>query len=226
MSILPFLSCCVNPIFIIISRFPAETVFCCKKAAEVSPLPLFLLLLIAALLYLRFGPAEKNNRNDPDAAIAALLTLAEKLSPRYRGEVVFLFLDGDAQHPLGARCFRKAYPAARETPALYLDAVGKGDELLILPNKRCRWNGELLDAILSGFDAVSKRRTCFLKTDGLVCYPSGNRIFKNSVVFCACRKLNGFGRYIAPKSREAAEEENLAALAEGLLQTVACYSPK
>ena len=38
--------------------------------------------------------------------------------------------------------FRKRYPSAKEKPVLCLDCVGSGDELLILPGKGARWNGE------------------------------------------------------------------------------------
>ena len=59
-------------------------------------LPLFLLLLVVALFYPKYGPDEKNNRNANTSGVATLLEVAKTLTPRYRGEVCFLFLDGGA----------------------------------------------------------------------------------------------------------------------------------
>ena len=66
-----------------------------------------------------------------------------------------------------------------------------GDELLILPGKASRWNDKLLDTILEQF-SNSEKKTCFLKTDGLVHYPSDNRAFTGGTVICACKKVKGF----------------------------------
>ncbi|MFR2560269.1 MAG: hypothetical protein ACLS8S_04380 [Oscillospiraceae bacterium] len=74
----------------------------------------------------------------------------------------------------GAKGFRKRYPSAKEKPVLCLDCVGSGDELLILPGKGARWNGELLDAINSSFEN-SERKTCYDKVDGLVHFPGDQR---------------------------------------------------
>ncbi len=96
-------------------------------------LPLFLVLLIGALAYLKYGPSEKNNVNANTSGVAALLRTAEQLTPRYRNDVCFLFLDGGSDNMRGAKGFRKRYPSAKEKPVLCLDCVGSGDELLILP---------------------------------------------------------------------------------------------
>ena len=52
-------------------------------------LPLFLVLLIGALAYLKYGPSEKNNVNANTSGVAALLRTAEQLTPRYRNDVCF-----------------------------------------------------------------------------------------------------------------------------------------
>ena len=98
-------------------------------------LPLFLVLLIGALAYLKYGPSEKNNVNANTSGVAALLRTAEQLTPRYRNDVCLLFLDGGSDNMRGAKGFRKRYPSAKEKPVLCLDCVGSGDELLILPGK-------------------------------------------------------------------------------------------
>ena len=106
-----------------------------------------------------------------------------------------------------------------------LDCVGEGDELLILPGKASRWNDKLLDAILEQF-SNSEKKTCFLKTDGLVHYPSDNRAFTGGTVICACKKVKGFGRCILPRKATGIDEENLSLLCDGLCKLVMYYNPQ
>ena len=97
-------------------------------------LPLFLVLLIGALAYLKYGPSEKNNANANTSGVAALLRTAEQLTPRYRNDVCFLFLDGGSDNMRGAKGFRKRYPSAKEKPVLCqrrraADPAGQGRPL-------------------------------------------------------------------------------------------------
>ena len=189
-------------------------------------LPLFLVLLLGALAYLRWGPSEKNNVNDNASGVAALLRTAEQLTPRYRNDVCFLFLDGGSENMQGAKGFRKRYPSAKEKPVLCLDCVGSGDELLILPGRGARWNGDLLDAINSSFE-ISERKTCYDKVDGLVHFPGDQRAFKQGVAICAVRHVRGFGRLICPTRRDnVIDEENLDLLSRGLVKLAAAYQIK
>ncbi len=189
-------------------------------------LPLFLVLLLGALAYLRWGPSEKNNVNDNTSGVAALLRTAEQLTPRYRNDVCFLFLDGGSENMQGAKGFRKRYPSAKEKPVLCLDCVGSGDELLILPGRGARWNGDLLDAINGSFE-ISERKTCYDKVDGLVHFPGDQRAFKQGVAICAVRHVRGFGRLICPTRRDnVIDEENLELLSRGLVKLAAAYQIK
>ena len=105
-------------------------------------LPLFLLLLAVALFYPKYGPDEKNNRNANTSGVVTLLEVAKTLTPRYRSEVCFLFLDGGTQTGKGAKRLRRAYPRLKEKPVFVVDCVGEGDELLVLgrrPARRHQW---------------------------------------------------------------------------------------
>lgn len=189
-------------------------------------LPLFIILLIGVLAYLRFGPAEKRTANDNTSGVATLLETAEKITPRYRADVAIVFLDGGSESMQGAKGFRKRYPSAKEKPVICLDCVGSGDEILILPGKGARWNGELLDAINGSFEN-SERKTCYDKVDGLVHYPSDNRAFKNGVAICAVRHVKGFGRCILPTGKDnVIDDENIGILRDGLVRLVAAYQVK
>lgn len=188
-------------------------------------LPLFLLLLVVALFYPKYGPDEKNNCNNNASGVVTLLEVAKALTPRYRGEVCFLFLDGGTQGSKGAKRLIHAHPELKKKSVVVLDCVGEGDELLILPGKASRWNDKLLDTILEQF-SNSEKKTCFLKTDGFVHYPSDNRAFTGGTVICACKKVKGFGRCILPRKATGIDEENLSLLCDGLCKLVMYYNPQ
>ena len=137
----------------------------------------------------------------------------------------FLFLDGGTQGSKGAKRLIHAHPELKKKSVVVLDCVGEGDELLILPGKTSRWNDKLLDTILEQF-SNSERKTCFLKTDGLVHYPSDNRAFTGGTVICACKKVKGFGRCILPRKATGIDEENLSLLCDGLCKLVMYYNPQ
>ena len=185
-------------------------------------LPLFLALLLSALLYLRFGPAETRNLNDNTSGVAALLETAAALTPRYRGEVAFAFLDGGMGGMGGAKALRRAYPSTREKFVVNVSCVAEGEELLVLPSRAARWNGEALDAILDSFEN-GEHTTVFLKTDGLIYYPSDNRAFRQSFAICGTDKVSGFGRLIRPRRAMSIDEEHITILKSGLCKLMATY---
>ena len=65
-----------------------------------------------------------------------------------------------------------------------------------------------------------------MKTDGLVHYPSDNRVFTGGTVICACKKVKGFGRCILPRRAKEIDEENLSLLCDGLCKLVMYYNPQ
>ncbi len=217
-----FLYMALTPLCVLIGSFVLSFALTFAVNAPQWTLPMFLLLLLAALLYLRFGPAETRNLNDNTSGVAALLETAAALTPRYRGEVAFVLLDGGFGGMSGARALRAKYPSTREKTVINLNCVAEGSELLILPSKYSRWNGEVLDAILDSFEN-GEHTTVFLKTDGLVYYPSDNRAFRYSFAVCACDKVAGFGRLIRPLRAKGIDEENITILESGLCKLIAKY---
>lgn len=214
----------LTPVLALLGSFIVSFALTFALDAPHWTLPLFLLLLAAALSYLRFGPAETRNVSDNGSGIAVLLETAAALTPGSRGKTAFVFLDGGFGGLGGAKAFRARYPSAKEKPVINVNCVAKGDELLILPNRYSRWNGELLDAILESFDGRDNK-TVFLKTDGLVYYPSDNRAFRNAVTVCACEHIPGFGRLIRPRAADAADGTNQEILKDGLSALAARYQP-
>lgn len=205
----------LTPVCALLAAFAVSFAVTFALNAPGATLPLFLLLLLASLMYLRFGPSETNNVNDNSSGVAALLEAASALTPRYRGETAFVFLDGGCGGMSGAKGFRARYPSAKEKPVFNVCCVARGDELVIMPGRYARWQGEVLDAVLDSFDGEGNK-TVFLKTDGLTYFPSDNRAFHFGYSIYACESLSGFGRIIAPKKAKSVDEENLGILKSGL----------
>ena len=210
-----FLYMALTPVCVLLGSFAASFALTFALDAPHVTLPLFLALLLAALCYLRFGPPETRNADDNTSGVAALLETAAALTPRYRGEVAFAFLDGGFGGLAGAKGFRARYPSAKEKVVVNVNCVAAGDELLIVPSRSARWTGEALDAMLESFD-VGGAKPVFLKTDGLTYYPSDNRAFRGSFAVCACKKLRGFVRIIAPHRNESIDSGNIEILKKSL----------
>ena len=212
----------LTPVLALLGCFVASFALTFALNAPRWTLPLFLALLLGALLYLRFGPAETRNRADNTSGVAALLETAAALTPGVRGKVAFAFLDGGFGGMSGAKGFRAKYPSAKEKTVINVNCVARGDELLVLPSRYSRWNGEALDAILNGFEN-GEHTSVFLKTDGLTYYPSDNRAFRYSFAVCACEKLAGFGRIVRPRRADAISEENITILKNGFCKLITDY---
>lgn len=203
----------LTPVLILLGSFVLSFALTFAIQRPTLTLPLFILLLVGALLYLRFGPSETRTANDNSSGVAALLMVMESLTPRYRGTVAFAFLDKN-----GGKVLKKCFPSLGEKVVVNLDCVGCGNEILILPSKYTRWNGELLDKINESFENT-ETKTCFNKTDGLVYYPSENRAFRYNVAICACRKVSGFGRFVKQLSDDI-DGENLEVIRNGLVKLI------
>ena len=212
----------LTPILALVVSFLVAFALTFPFNAPFWTLPIFLVLLLGCLAYLKLGPSEKNNVNDNTSGVVTLLEIAKSITPRYRGNVCFVFFDCGAQAGQGAKAFRKKYPVTREKSVIHLDCVGDGDEILFLPSKYSRWNSELLDFINESFEDLEKPegKTVFLKTDGLVYYPSDNRAFRYSTAVCAVKKLPGFGRCISPRKTTEIDEANIDLLSRGLCALV------
>ena len=210
-----FLYLALTPVLALLGSFVLSFALTFPFNAPYLTLPLFLILMVTALLYLRFGPSETRNLNDNTSGVAALLETSAALTPGSRDKVAFAFLDGGFGGLSGAKGFRARYPSAKEKTVINVNCVAEGGELLILPNKYSRWDGEVLDAILDSFEN-GEHTTTFLKTDGLIYYPSDNRAFRHSFAICACEKLRGFGRIVRPAKTADVDPEKIELLKNGL----------
>lgn len=66
----------------------------------------------------------QNNKNANTSGVIALLEVAKALTPRYRGEVCFLFLDGGTQGTKGAKSLIHAHPELKKKSVVVLRLRG------------------------------------------------------------------------------------------------------
>lgn len=187
-------------------------------------LPLFLAVAVAELWIAAYGPANQSNANGNSSGVLALLAAAGEAG--FDKRVCLVFLDNNERTLLGASAFKKKHAnQAAKRLFLNLDCVGDGADLLLIPSKYSRWDGELTDALEAAFREGEEMRPHVL-TKGLQYYPSDGRKFKFHVDICACRYLAGLGYYIPhlrTKKDTALKEENAAYIARCLARFLPRY---
>ncbi|MBD5155151.1 MAG: Zn-dependent exopeptidase M28 [Oscillibacter sp.] len=187
-------------------------------------LPLFLILAVAGLWVSAYGPANKSNANGNSSGVLALLAAANEAG--FDKRVCLVFLDNNERTLLGASAFKKKH-AEQASKRLFinLDCVGDGEDLLLIPSKYSRWDGDLTEALEAAFQSGEEMRPRLL-TKGLQYYPSDGRKFKFRVDICACRYLAGLGYYIPhlrTKKDTTLEESNAAYTARSIARFLPRY---
>ena len=187
-------------------------------------LPLFLILAVAGLWVSAYGPANKNNANGNSSGVLALLAAAREAG--FDKRVCLVFLDNNERTLLGASAFKKKHAdQASKRLFINLDCVGDGEDLLLIPSKYSRWDGDLTEALEAAFRSGEEMRPRLL-TKGLQYYPSDGRKFKFRVDICACRYLAGLGYYIPhlrTKKDTTLEEGNAAYIARSIARFLPRY---
>ena len=126
-------------------------------------MPMFIFLALAGLGFLAFGPANKANANGGDSGVLAMLALASEAAHSKR--VCLVLFDNNERNLLGASAFKKKHINAATTRLFIdLDCLGDGENLLLLPAKRSRWDSALLDALEEAFPSGEKVRPILCTT--------------------------------------------------------------
>lgn len=189
-------------------------------------LPMFLVLMAAVMCYPRFAPSSQYTANDNTSGTAALLELAAALSPRFRNEVAFAFLDKGADGAGGARGFAREHAEVLDQKTVIdLDCVGSGDTAIFAANKLARWDGDLLAALEESFGEKDGMHA-LVRYEGLFYFPGDSRKLRNHVAVCTAKRLSGFGYFIsAPRTKrgDALEERNISYIVEGLKKVIEKY---
>ena len=182
--------------------------------------PLLVLIYIGSFYLLLAGPANRNNSNNNTSGVAALLALMDRLPREERKYVCFVFFDNREKGLIGSGTFRRQHLAElrEDVVNIDLDCVGDGDTLVLVPSRRCRWNGELLDALRENIRGT-ETKTVDIRLGGYFLYPADCKRFRNHVLVAAFRRRPFVGYYISRihTSRDTRlDEENVRLLAEGL----------
>ena len=186
--------------------------------------PLFIVIAVGLLFWMAFGKANPNNANGNTSGVAALLAIAARMPKNPK--VCFLLLDNNERGMLGAKSFRRKHDNSSSN-CLYLnfDCVGDGDHFLFMLSKLCRWDGDLINALIDAFPAEGGKKPHVLDK-GLMYYPSDHRKFKFHVAVCACRRMPVIGYYIPhlrSKRDKVLDTENIDYLADGIVRFLPLY---
>ena len=182
--------------------------------------PLLVLFYISSFYVLLAGPANRNNSNNNTSGVAALLSLMDRLPRAQRKNVCFVFFDDREKGLIGSGAFRRRHLAELRDDMVNidLDCVGDGDTLVLVPSKRCRWNGPLLDTLRESIRGTGGK-VVDLRLGGYFLYPADCKRFRNHVFIGAFRRKPFLGYYISrihTRRDTRLDRENVRLLAEGL----------
>jgi len=157
--------------------------------------PLFCMLSALVIVLARYGPASGKNANVNTSGLGTVLDIARDLPKEARDKVAFVFFDQGESGMGGSAAYRKAHKGeVNEQVVFHFYAVGEGDEILLLPSNRQRWDGDTSAALEKAIEPLEGKRLQVIEK-GLVFYPSDQRKFRFSYLVGAFRKNPVLGYY-------------------------------
>ena len=181
-------------------------------------LPLVYAVMVAFLLLLLFGPANRHTANDNTSGVTVLLDLIVSLPMEQRQNVAFVFFDLEEVGLFGSAGFAKRHKGAmKDKLLLNFDCVSDGTHLLLTAQKGARKHAPLLQRAFPTTEAV----TAEVATHG-VFYPSDQVNFPCGVGIAALKRARLFGilymnRIHTPRDT-VYREENIAYLVDGCIR--------
>ena len=167
-------------------------------------LGLFLVIYLAELTFSLWGPARAHSLPQ-DAALAAMLTVMERLPQPVRERTAFLFTDGGESGWQGAKAWCKANPMPAYTRlTVEIGPLGLGSRLLMPESalaRKCTGYQTLRRALEENgaMETVSlSSKRCFLR--------GGDRAFKCGIGLYSCKRLAALGDVAMPGSPLGQEE--------------------
>lgn len=181
--------------------------------------PLFCVLVALLIVLARYGPGRKKNANVNTSGLGTALDIARDLPKEAQGKVAFVFFDQGESGMGGSAAYRKAHKGeVNEQVVFHFYAVGEGDELLLLPSNRQRWDGDASAALERAVQGTEKKRVKVIEK-GLVYYPSDQRRFRFSYLVGAFRKNPVLGYYRFRRVNDnVCDGENVETLRRGFIK--------
>lgn len=179
-----------------------DVVFFCSEA-----------LLIAFVILMMAGPANKHTANDNTSGVTTLIDIINSIDGEAKEKAAFVFFDLEEAGLIGSSSFAKLHKSVKKgTPIINFDCVSDGENIVLAVGKGAKGYIPLLSE-------------CFPSTDKLnsevatgVFYPSDQMNFKLGVGVCALKKSKRFGVLymdrIHTKNDTVYREENIEYLTE------------
>ncbi|MBU5627198.1 M28 family peptidase [Oscillibacter sp. MSJ-2] len=191
-----------------------------------ATVPLFVALMFFGLWMMVRGPANPNNANSNTSGVLTVLSIAQALPKPLRKHVAFVFFDNSEAGMAGASKYKKKHSAEIGSQVFFnFDCVGDGDYILLMPSKKSRWDGQLLDNLEQCYQPVGEK-VVRQTIEGLVYYPSDHRKFAFHVAVGAFHRKKGVGYYLSrihtPKDTEL-DETNIMLLRDGTVRLIEAY---
>lgn len=233
-SVFPGFASVTNPVFFIIYQvlIAALQIIACFLAAlgvtfvldaPGAAFPLFCLLVFLLICLSLYGPANRHNANANTSGLATVLEIAKGLTKEARDDVVFVFFDNGECGMTGSTAYRKQHKRdAAEQVVFHFYACGDGDELLLVPNNRERWD-EVTVGKLEKHVLPSETKRVKIVDKGLVYYLADQRRFRFSFLVGAFHHKKALG-YFQAKLRTnkdtVCDGENIALLSRGFIKFI------
>jgi hypothetical protein len=156
---------------------------------------LLIAYLIAFLLYMRKGPANRHTSNDNTSGVVTVLTLLDKLG--CDGEYAFILFDNEESGMTGSKAYAAAHPNVKNNGFIVnLDCVSDGDNILLYASKNVR-NESFCKTIIDRAENVLGEQGKFaLVPKGFVFYPSDQTSFKKYIAVSSLKKSKIVGYYM------------------------------
>jgi len=181
------------------------------------------LLVILEVVWMLFGPANRNNANDNTSGVVAVLETAAAIPTDLRDQVCFVLFDLEEGGLLGSLSYRKLHRKATvHQLVLNLDCVGEGDEILLFPTKKLKMNAERISAVKK-LCSKTEQKSIYVKDCGFSIYPSDQSNFPVGFGIAAFCRSKWAGLYIGKihtRKDRVLDEKNIALLREFLVQVI------
>lgn len=179
-----------------------------------------LAVLIAGMLLMMAGPANKHTANDNTSGVITLCEIYAKLTDEQKQKVALVFFDNEEIGLVGSSLFRKEYKKIMKDKLLInFDCVSDGDNILLAVSKPAQQ--QYMNKVSAAFAAEDKN--IMVKKGEKVFYPSDQINYKYNIAVAALKHKKFIGYYmdrIHTTKDTVFDERNIELLSDGAVKFV------
>lgn len=179
--------------------------------------------VLAFLLLMLAGPANKHTANDNTSGVIVLCELLQVLSSQERAKAAFVFFDHEETGLIGSSLFRSKYKKQMANKLLInFDCVSDGDHILVCASKAAQKDYSSL--LKTAFQPTDEKSILFTKAQKTY-YPSDQAGFKQSVAIAALKHKRFIGYYmdkIHTKKDTVFDKANIKLICDSVLRLLKC----